>query len=150
MTNLQQKMADIYYTCCSLSSSSVNSSCESTIDYVACFQEVPPSKFLMSIEEDLTYDNEHLSEVLTKSISEKYLFYETGSNKFFKFFDKVKAQEFAKYAIEKSLSDGAVFKEIDWKFNFLTPKELVDKMFMKFLVDMQHCKFSEVFEQHIS
>lgn len=143
-------MADIYYTYCSLSSLSVNSTHESTVDYVACFQEVPPSKFLMSIEEDLTYDNKYLSEVLTKSISEKYLFYETGSNKFFKFFDKVKAQEFAKYAIDKSLSDGAVFKEIDWKFNFMTPKELVDKLFMKFLVDMKHCKFNEVFEQHIS
>ena len=110
--------------------------------YIVCFQEVPPTVFLDSVEEDLTATDEVK---LVKDISDRYILFDTSTTRFFKFYDRVKEADFAKYAIDCTLNNGVSFKKIDWNFKLLTQKELFKRMFRRFLNDINSGNFSRFY-----
>ena len=99
-----------------------------------CFVEATPADFLKSLDLDELFSREVR---LVPDLSEKWVFFDTTTRKFWKFYDSINADEFPKYAMQESLKTGKVFKKIDWKCHLLSQKELIQRMFRRFANDIK-------------
>ena len=73
------------------------------------------------------------------------IYYDTMTKAFYQYFMSFKKSEFAKAAINITLEHGHVFKKIDWKPNFLSPKMLIHALMKKFVKDMLKHDFQELY-----
>lgn len=124
---------EVWYTNWKVDSkSSVDSESYSKTKTV-CFVEAAPADFIKSLDIDELFSR---NIKLVPDLSEKWIFFDTATRKFYKYYDSMDADEFAKFAITESLKSGTVFKEIDWKCHLLSQKELLQRMFKRLTHDI--------------
>lgn len=124
---------DIWYLEWKCSSkSSVSASSEKT--KAVCFVEAAPADFLKSLELDELFSRDVR---LVPDFTEKWVFFDTATRKFWKYFDSIDADEFPAYAMKESLKNGNVFRKIDWKCHLLSQKEMLQRMFKRLANDIK-------------
>lgn len=124
---------DIWYVEWKLDSkSSVDASKAKT--KVVCFAEAAPADFLKSLELDELFSREVR---LVPDLSAKWVFFDTATRKFWKYFDTIDIDEFPAYAMKESLKNGNVFKKMDWKYHMLSQKEMLQRMFKRLANDIK-------------
>lgn len=105
-----------------------------------CFVKTTPLEFMATLGLDELYTTE------VKLVSDVTpIYYDTVTKAFYKYFISFKKDEFAKMAINMTLEHGHVLKKIDWKPNFLSPKMLIGALMRKFVKDMMHHEFQELY-----
>lgn len=105
-----------------------------------CFAKTTPAEFIavLGLDEIYTTEIKLVSDVAP-------IYYDTVSKAFYKYFTSFKKDEFAKAAMTITLEHGHVFKKIEWKPNFLSPKMLISALMKKFVKDMLKHDFQELY-----
>lgn len=105
-----------------------------------CFAKTTPAEFvaILGLDELYTIEIKLVSDVAP-------IYYDTVTKAFYKYYMSFKKDEFAKTAMTITLERGHVFKKIDWKPNFLSPKMLIYALMKKFVKDMLNHDFQELY-----